>query len=58
MDEQTVGVLLGGQPNGGFTHVHGGRQPGDFSRVLDLQAIQCFRRIGHLSGDAQEFVEI
>ena len=44
MNEETVGVLLGGKSDRGLAQVHSGGEAGDVTCVDDLQAIQRLTR--------------
>jgi hypothetical protein len=58
MDQETVGALLGGKTDRRLTEVHGCREPGDLSRVANLEAVQRLRGVSDFFGDTEIVVEI
>jgi len=58
MDHHEVDALLGCHAHSRFAQIDGRREPRDLARVGDLQAIECFGRIGELSANAEVIVEI
>ena len=57
MNEETVGMLLGGQSDRGLAQVHSGGEAGDVTCVADLQTIQRLGCVGDLSGDMEIVIE-
>jgi hypothetical protein len=57
MDEETVGMLLGGLSDRGLAEVHGCGEPADITRVADLQPIQRLGCVRDLIGDTEIVIE-
>ena len=57
MNEETVGVLLGGLSDRGLAQVHSSGEAGDVTCVADLQAIERLRCVSDLSGDTEVVIE-
>jgi hypothetical protein len=53
VNEETIGVLLGGLSNCGFAEVHGRGEPADVTGVADLQAIHRLRRVRYFIRDPE-----
>jgi len=51
MDQETVGVLLDGLPDGGLAQIYRGGQPADVTGVADLQTVQRLGGVSDLLGD-------